>query len=67
MPTNFTTFASWQTFETVPELAIPATYFGNCLELCFVQMTGSELVGEDGVLAATKAIGNRVEELKRVH
>ncbi|KAK8521203.1 hypothetical protein V6N13_077318 [Hibiscus sabdariffa] len=48
-----------------PELAIPATYFGNCLAICFVQMTGSELVGEDGVLAATKAIGNRVEEFEK--
>ncbi|KAK8493679.1 hypothetical protein V6N13_046668 [Hibiscus sabdariffa] len=48
-----------------PELAIPATYFGNCLAICFVQMTGSELMGEDGVLAATKAIGNRVEEFEK--
>ncbi|KAK8521201.1 hypothetical protein V6N13_077316 [Hibiscus sabdariffa] len=48
-----------------PELAIPATYLGNCLEICFVQMMGSELVGEDGVLAATKAIGNRVEEFEK--
>ncbi|KAK8521204.1 hypothetical protein V6N13_077319 [Hibiscus sabdariffa] len=47
-----------------PELAIPATYFGNCLAICLVRMMGSELVGENGVLAATKAIGNRVEEFE---
>ncbi|KAE8733858.1 putative r2r3-myb transcription factor [Hibiscus syriacus] len=48
-----------------PELAIPATYFGNCLAICFVQVTGNELVGEDGLVAATKAIGNRVEEFEK--
>ncbi|KAK8493684.1 hypothetical protein V6N13_046665 [Hibiscus sabdariffa] len=47
-----------------PELAIPATYFGNCLAICLVRMTGSDLVGENGVLAATKAIGNRIEEFE---
>ncbi|XVF01893.1 hypothetical protein REPUB_Repub04eG0128000 [Reevesia pubescens] len=47
-----------------PEFAIPETYFGNCLAICFVRMKRSELLGENGILAATKAIGNRVEEFE---
>ncbi|XP_022727070.1 coumaroyl-CoA:anthocyanidin 3-O-glucoside-6''-O-coumaroyltransferase 1-like [Durio zibethinus] len=47
-----------------PEFAIPETYFGNCLAICFVRMKRSELLGENGVLAATIAIGNRVGELE---
>ncbi|XWS68566.1 hypothetical protein CRYUN_Cryun04dG0101300 [Craigia yunnanensis] len=46
------------------EFAIPETYFGNCLAICFVRMKRSELLGENGVLAATKAIGNRVWEME---
>ncbi|XVE66364.1 hypothetical protein DITRI_Ditri08aG0074700 [Diplodiscus trichospermus] len=45
-----------------PEFAIPETYFGNCLAIFFVRLKRSELLGENGVLAATRAIGNRVWE-----
>ncbi|KAE8664061.1 Detected protein of unknown function [Hibiscus syriacus] len=47
-----------------PELAIPSAYFGNCLAMCITRLMGSELVGENGVFAATKATGNRVEQFK---
>ncbi|KAE8736395.1 hypothetical protein F3Y22_tig00000002pilonHSYRG00182 [Hibiscus syriacus] len=50
--------------RNMPELAIPAAYFGNCLAMCIPRVMGNELVGENGVFAATKAIGNRVEEFQ---
>ncbi|KAK9285951.1 hypothetical protein L1049_025153 [Liquidambar formosana] len=40
------------------------TYFGNCLALCFVSAKRAELVGENGVFAAAKAIGRKVKELE---
>ncbi|KAJ0963599.1 hypothetical protein J5N97_028721 [Dioscorea zingiberensis] len=38
-------------------------YFGNCLIPCFVELKVRELIGEDGVMAAAKAIKAKVEEL----
>lgn len=46
------------------EIQLPATYFGNCLSICFVAVKRCELVGENGIFAAVKAIGNRVRELE---
>lgn len=44
---------------------IPSTYFGNCLEICFVvPLERRELVGETGIFQAVKAIGNRVRQLE---
>ncbi|MQL75866.1 hypothetical protein Taro_008226 [Colocasia esculenta] len=34
----------------------PATYFGNCLGICCVEASRSDLVGEDGAVAASTAI-----------
>ncbi|EOX99282.1 HXXXD-type acyl-transferase family protein, putative [Theobroma cacao] len=48
-----------------PEFAIPETYLGNCLSICFVRMKRRELLGENGVVAATKAIGKRVWEFEK--
>ncbi|OMP07275.1 Transferase [Corchorus olitorius] len=48
-----------------PELAIPETYFGNCLAICFARTKKSELLGENGLIEATKTIGNRVWEFEK--
>ncbi|KAJ7971836.1 Anthocyanin 5-aromatic acyltransferase [Quillaja saponaria] len=48
------------------ELSIPETYFGNCLDLCFVSLKRKELVGENGIVEAAKAIGKKVRELETV-
>lgn len=45
-------------------LDVPVTYFGNCLAVCYVSAKKGELVGENGVVVAAKAIGNRVKELE---
>ncbi|KAJ7948238.1 putative Anthocyanin 5-aromatic acyltransferase [Quillaja saponaria] len=44
--------------------SIPQTYFGNCLALCFVPLKRRELVAENGIVEAVKAIGNKVRELE---
>ncbi|PON81915.1 Transferase [Trema orientale] len=44
---------------------IPTTYFGNCLSICFVSVKRKELLGENGIFEAIKAIGKRVAELER--
>ncbi|GLT34902.1 hypothetical protein SLA2020_093910 [Shorea laevis] len=46
-------------------LNLPATYFGNCLEPRFAEAKRNELVGENGVLVAAKAIGREVSELDK--
>ncbi|GAV64706.1 Transferase domain-containing protein, partial [Cephalotus follicularis] len=46
------------------DFSIPATYFGNCLAICVVTLKMSDIMGEDGIVAATKAIGNKVRELE---
>lgn len=46
------------------EFPIPSTYFGNCLAICFVSLKRSELVGENGIFEAVKAIGKKVGELE---
>ena len=46
------------------EFPIPSTYFGNCLAICFVSLKRCELVGENGIFSAVKAIGNKVRELE---
>ncbi|XVF84347.1 hypothetical protein PTKIN_Ptkin17bG0029500 [Pterospermum kingtungense] len=47
-------------------LKLPATYFGNCLEPRFVAAKKSELLDENGVVVAAKAIGRQVMELKKL-
>ncbi|KAJ7953909.1 Malonyl-coenzyme:anthocyanin 5-O-glucoside-6'''-O-malonyltransferase [Quillaja saponaria] len=46
-------------------ISLPTTYFGNCLALCFVPLKRRVLAGENGIVEAMKAIGNRVRELER--
>lgn len=46
------------------KFAIPATYFGNCLAICFVAIKKIAFLAEDGILEAAKAIGNRVKEFE---
>ncbi|RZR93735.1 hypothetical protein BHM03_00022296 [Ensete ventricosum] len=43
---------------------LPETYFGNCIIPCFVEVKVSDLVGEDGIFAASEAIGKAIEDLK---
>ncbi|KAJ7971838.1 Anthocyanin 5-aromatic acyltransferase [Quillaja saponaria] len=45
-------------------LSIPETYFGNCIDLCFVSLKRKELVGENGIVEVAKAIGKKVRELE---
>ncbi|WOL06201.1 phenolic glucoside malonyltransferase 1-like [Canna indica] len=44
---------------------LPASYFGNCISGCLVDLTAGELTGEDGVAAAARVIGKAIEELKK--
>ncbi|XP_050379934.1 coumaroyl-CoA:anthocyanidin 3-O-glucoside-6''-O-coumaroyltransferase 2-like [Argentina anserina] len=43
---------------------LPRSYFGNCLSLRSAQAMKSELVGENGIVAAVNAIGNNVKDLE---
>ncbi|TXG55258.1 hypothetical protein EZV62_020514 [Acer yangbiense] len=45
------------------EFSIPATYFGNCLTKVYVSAKRRELMGENGVIVAAKAIGRKIYEL----
>ncbi|KAJ4729914.1 putative Anthocyanin 5-aromatic acyltransferase [Melia azedarach] len=47
------------------ELPVPATYFGNCLAWFFVPAKRSQLMGENGIAFAAKAIGRTIYELKK--
>ncbi|WVZ00652.1 hypothetical protein V8G54_026721 [Vigna mungo] len=47
-----------------PEFSLPSTYFGNCLTSYIVAIKRSELVGEDGMVAAANAIGKEIRDLK---
>ncbi|GFY86963.1 hypothetical protein Acr_05g0006020 [Actinidia rufa] len=43
---------------------VPPTYFGNCITSVIVDVDSDELIGEDGVATAAKAIGEAIERLK---
>ncbi|PKI35040.1 hypothetical protein CRG98_044555 [Punica granatum] len=43
---------------------IPNIFFGNCLESCFVSVKREELVGQHGIVSATRALGAKVKELE---
>ncbi|XVE84473.1 hypothetical protein DITRI_Ditri17bG0016300 [Diplodiscus trichospermus] len=47
-------------------LKLPATYFGNCLEPCFTAAKKSELLDENGILVAAKAIAREIMELNEL-
>ncbi|PSR87734.1 Phenolic glucoside malonyltransferase [Actinidia chinensis var. chinensis] len=42
------------------EPPVPSTYFGNCLSGCIADADSDELVGEDGVAIAAKAIAEAI-------
>ncbi|XP_022640925.1 coumaroyl-CoA:anthocyanidin 3-O-glucoside-6''-O-coumaroyltransferase 1 isoform X2 [Vigna radiata var. radiata] len=46
------------------EFSLSSTYFGNCLTSYNVAIKRSELVGEDGIVAAANAIGKEITNLK---
>ncbi|CAD5170718.1 unnamed protein product [Musa acuminata subsp. malaccensis] len=41
---------------------LPAAYFGNCIGVCFVEAKAGDLLRENGVVSAAKAIGKAIEE-----
>ncbi|KAI8010700.1 Malonyl-coenzyme:anthocyanin 5-O-glucoside-6'''-O-malonyltransferase [Camellia lanceoleosa] len=43
--------------------AVPDTYLGNCVSFGRSMAMGSELMGEDGIVIAAKAIGDTVKKL----
>ncbi|CAA7390791.1 unnamed protein product [Spirodela intermedia] len=43
---------------------LPATYFGNCLGICWVEAEGSDLEEEDGVHIASAAIWKVIRDLE---
>ncbi|OMO98901.1 Transferase [Corchorus olitorius] len=46
------------------ESQVPATYFGNCLKPCLAKVKKSEIRGENGIVLAAKAIGNKIKEVE---
>ncbi|CAL5367613.1 unnamed protein product [Camellia sinensis] len=46
------------------EPPLPSTYFGNCLSGQQINADSNDLIGEDGVATAVKAIGEAIESLK---
>jgi hypothetical protein len=44
--------------------SLPRSYFGNCLSLRSSQAKKSDLVGENGIVAAVNAIGKNVKDLE---
>ncbi|KAE8727397.1 HXXXD-type acyl-transferase family protein, putative isoform 2 [Hibiscus syriacus] len=47
------------------EFPVPTAYFGNCLQPCIVDVKKSELLGEDGIILAAKAIGKTIKETEK--
>lgn len=43
---------------------LPTTYFGNCVTVCYAPVNRKVLLGDNGVVAATKAIGREVGRLE---
>ncbi|KAJ7965038.1 Malonyl-coenzyme:anthocyanin 5-O-glucoside-6'''-O-malonyltransferase [Quillaja saponaria] len=46
-------------------VSIPSTYFGNCVALSYVTLKKRQLLGENGIVEAAKAIGNKIKELNK--
>ncbi|KAK6255429.1 hypothetical protein QQP08_013610 [Theobroma cacao] len=46
-------------------LRLPTNYFGNCLEPCVATAKRSELIGENGMVVAAKAIGREILEFEK--
>ncbi|KAJ7964083.1 Anthocyanin 5-aromatic acyltransferase [Quillaja saponaria] len=45
--------------------SVPATYFGNCLAPVYATLKRKEIVGENGIVEAAKAIRNKIKELEK--
>ncbi|KAK8558688.1 hypothetical protein V6N13_098333 [Hibiscus sabdariffa] len=45
------------------EFPIPEAYFGNCIKPGIAEMKKTELIGENGIVLAAKAIGGKVKEM----
>ncbi|OMO98880.1 Transferase [Corchorus olitorius] len=46
------------------DFPVPTKYFGNCLKPCIVDVTKSEIRGENGIVVAAKAIGNKIKDVE---
>ncbi|CAK9315904.1 unnamed protein product [Citrullus colocynthis] len=44
---------------------LPPTYFGNCLDICIVELKKKELLKDDSIDGVVEAIGNKVKELEK--
>ncbi|XP_038888837.1 coumaroyl-CoA:anthocyanidin 3-O-glucoside-6''-O-coumaroyltransferase 1-like [Benincasa hispida] len=44
---------------------LPPTYFGNCLDICIVELKKKELLKDDNMDGVVEAIGNKVKELEK--
>ncbi|KAK5776492.1 hypothetical protein PVK06_044451 [Gossypium arboreum] len=47
------------------EFWVPTTYLGNCLKPCAIEIKKREVLGESGIILATKAIGKGIKEMER--
>ena len=47
------------------DFPVPASYFGNCVGFGRAMATRKELMGEDGIVVAAKAIGSTVKRLDK--
>ncbi|KAK9220769.1 hypothetical protein WN944_009193 [Citrus x changshan-huyou] len=47
------------------ELPLPSTYFGNCLSPLSASAKRSELMGNNGIVVAAKAIGRAICKLEK--
>ncbi|KAJ7965041.1 Anthocyanin 5-aromatic acyltransferase [Quillaja saponaria] len=45
--------------------SVPATYFGNCVAPVYATLKRKEIVGENGIVEAAKAIRNKIKELEK--
>ncbi|KAF7823061.1 coumaroyl-CoA:anthocyanidin 3-O-glucoside-6''-O-coumaroyltransferase 1-like [Senna tora] len=50
--------------RNLSSVSIPSTYFGNCLVTRFVTLERGQLVGENGLFEAVKAIERQVRDVK---
>ncbi|GMI99672.1 hypothetical protein like AT1G03940 [Hibiscus trionum] len=47
------------------EFPVPTRYLGNCLKPGLVEVKRSDLIGENGIISAAKAIGKGIKEMER--
>ncbi|XVF01894.1 hypothetical protein REPUB_Repub04eG0128200 [Reevesia pubescens] len=48
----------------IPEFPLPVTYFGNCLAPGVIRAKKGELMGQNGIVTAAKAIARKIKEME---